>query len=65
MVAIAAFFILVIVSLRPIRSEAYEIFFYTHFIAVLWVYNLYTLNNLLTDIPQNIPGRGVLPHVIL
>jgi hypothetical protein len=33
--AMVAFSILVIVSLRPIRTEAYEVFFYTHFFAVL------------------------------
>ncbi|OAX32318.1 hypothetical protein K503DRAFT_702225, partial [Rhizopogon vinicolor AM-OR11-026] len=35
MTAIAALFALIIVSLRPIRQEAYEVFFYTHFISVL------------------------------
>ncbi|OJA09419.1 hypothetical protein AZE42_03069 [Rhizopogon vesiculosus] len=33
--AMVAFSILIIVSLRPIRLEAYELFFYTHFFAVL------------------------------
>ncbi|KAF9223031.1 iron reductase [Gyrodon lividus] len=33
--AVVALGILCIVSLRPIRTEAYEFFFYTHFVAVL------------------------------
>jgi ferric-chelate reductase len=33
--AMVAFSMLIIVSLRPIRSEFYEVFFYTHFFAVL------------------------------
>lgn len=33
--AMVAFSILIIVSLRPIRTEAYEVFFYTHFFGVL------------------------------
>ncbi|KAG2138460.1 ferric reductase NAD binding domain-containing protein [Suillus clintonianus] len=33
--AMVAFSILIIVSLRPIRTEVYEIFFYTHFLGAL------------------------------
>ncbi|KAI0710554.1 ferric reductase NAD binding domain-containing protein [Earliella scabrosa] len=35
--ALSAFSILFLVSLRPIRSRAYEIFYFTHFLMVLWV----------------------------
>ncbi|KAG1725634.1 ferric reductase NAD binding domain-containing protein [Suillus paluster] len=35
MTAMTAFSILIIVSLRPIRTGAYEVFFYTHFFGVL------------------------------
>ncbi|KAG1804325.1 ferric reductase like transmembrane component-domain-containing protein [Suillus subaureus] len=34
-VAMVAFSILIIVSLRPVRSEVYEVFFYVHFLGVL------------------------------
>ncbi|KAG2034820.1 ferric reductase like transmembrane component-domain-containing protein [Suillus americanus] len=34
-IALAAFFVMIIVSLRPVRSRAYEIFFYIHFLGVL------------------------------
>lgn len=33
--AMVAFSILIIVSLRPVRTGAYEVFFYTHFLGVL------------------------------
>ncbi|KAG1870854.1 ferric reductase NAD binding domain-containing protein [Suillus subluteus] len=33
-IALAAFFLLIIVSLRPVRTRAYEIFFYVHFLSV-------------------------------
>ena len=36
--ALSAFSILFLVSLRPIRSRAYEIFYFTHFLMVLCVY---------------------------
>ncbi|TBU43175.1 ferric reductase NAD binding domain-containing protein [Dichomitus squalens] len=35
--AIIAFSILILVSLRPIRAEAYEVFYFTHFFMVLYV----------------------------
>lgn len=35
LLAIIAYTVLIIVSLRPIRSRAYEVFFFTHFAMVL------------------------------
>ncbi|KAG2157689.1 ferric reductase NAD binding domain-containing protein [Suillus bovinus] len=34
-IAMVAFFILILASLRPVRSNVYEVFFYIHFIAVM------------------------------
>ncbi|KAG1870856.1 ferric reductase NAD binding domain-containing protein [Suillus subluteus] len=33
-IALAAFFVLIIVSLRPVRTGAYEVFFYIHFLGI-------------------------------
>lgn len=41
--AMVAFSILIIVSLRPVRSNMYEVFFYVHFLGVLWVHHVYSL----------------------
>ena len=38
MTAIGALTILIVVSLRPIRAQAYELFFYIHFVMVLWAH---------------------------
>ncbi|KAI0746278.1 iron reductase [Daedaleopsis nitida] len=35
LVALIAFTILIVVSLRPIRSQSYEVFYFTHFLMVL------------------------------
>ena len=35
--AIVAYTVLIIISLRPIRSQAYEIFYFTHFSMLLYV----------------------------
>ena len=35
--AISAFSSLIVVSLRPVRKAAYELFFFLHFITVLYV----------------------------
>ena len=37
LMAVIAFTILIVVSLRPIRARTYEVFYFTHFLMVLWV----------------------------
>jgi len=36
-IAMAAFLVIIIVSLRPVRTGAYEVFFYIHFLGIGWV----------------------------